>query len=269
MAGHAKCRLCGRGFEQYGRTSPTTYCKPCATKADRKAAMVLTVRCKECGKKFSAKTHAARYCSDGCRLEVQRRKSRECMRRYLADPEERARIVARSRARAAVLRERRRKERGQGRRRQAPAGRGTARAPRAAPNSSKQSVCRLCGTTFAPYGGTTTRAYCKACTAKADRETSMVLTVRCGECGKEFSTKNRAARYCSAPCRAEVARRRARDGARRRLADPEKRAVAAARTRARFAARRGREGGRSGGGGDDSSGGGGGGRQRRRQQPSA
>ena len=231
--------------------------------------MVLTVRCKECGKKFSAKTHAARYCSDGCRLEVQRRKSRECMRRYLADPEERARIVARSRARAAALRERRRKERGQERRRQAPAGRGTARAPRAAPNSSKQSVCRLCGTTFAPYGGTTTRAYCKACTAKADRETSMVLTVRCGECGKEFSTKNRAARYCSDPCRAEVARRRARDGARRRLADPEKRAVAAARTRARSAARRGREGERSGGGGDDSSGGGGGGRQRRRQQPSA
>ena len=191
------------------------------------------MRCGECGKEFSTKTRAARYCSDGCRLEAQRRKSRECMQRYLADLEERARIVARSRARAAALREKRRKERGQGRRRAPPDGRGPARAPRAAPNSGRHAVCRLCGTAFAPYGGTTTRAYCKACTAKADRETSMVLTVRCGECGKEFSTKNRAARYCSDGCRAVIACKRAREYARRRLADPEKRAVAAARTRAR------------------------------------
>ena len=248
MPRQVACQLCGRSFERSGRAR-SIFCKPCNDKASLKVGRVLTVQCAECGGKFSTRTRSARYCSDGCRLEAKRRKGREYVQKYLADPEKRARFMARSRAYAAAKRDRRRKEKG--RRRERPtAGRGAARLPRAAPNSGKQMACRLCGAAFAPYGGIANRTYCRACTAKTDRDAARVLTVRCKECGKKFSTKSRTVRYCSAQCSTEGRRRSGRGSRRRSMADPENRAVAAARIRAWSAAQRDKKGGgRHGGGG--------------------
>lgn len=64
-------------------------------------------------------------------------------------------------------------------------------------------TCRLCSRSFAPYSGTRP-VYCKRCAAKADRAIVKVLRVKCRECGKAFSTRNRAVRYCSPPCRDAV-----------------------------------------------------------------
>ena len=62
------CRLCGRDVVARGRPGPRpTFCKRCTAKADREAAKVLRVRCKECGKKFTTAHRGVRYCSDSCR----------------------------------------------------------------------------------------------------------------------------------------------------------------------------------------------------------
>ena len=66
-------------------------------------------------------------------------------------------------------------------------------------------------------------------------------TVKCGACGKPFSSKVGNARYCSDPCRSEGRRRYYRKYMRRCMADPEKRALNAARARAYSAARRARD----------------------------
>ena len=231
MAKAGTCRLCGQGFAPYGGRYHG-YCKECTAKADRAAAKPFSVDCKECGKKFFARTNTTRYCSDECRAVVGRRRVRESMRRYLADPERRAVVLARTRASAAARRARERKGRqkqGHGRRR--PAGRGTARPPSAAPGG-KSLACRLCGSAFAPYGGTGNRAYCKKCTAKADREVGRVWRIQCAQCGREFSATHRLARYCSDACRTDGRRRSDRVRSRRRLADKKKRAVASAHVRA-------------------------------------
>ena len=62
------CRLCGRDVVARGRPGPRpTFCKRCNDKADREAAKVRSVRCKECGKKFTTVHRGVRYCSDPCR----------------------------------------------------------------------------------------------------------------------------------------------------------------------------------------------------------
>ena len=104
-----------------------------------------------------------------------------------------------------------------------------------------RTACRLCGRRFAQYGRARHRAYCKRCTARADREIARALRVKCKECGKKFAAPNRTVRYCSDECRAEGLRRYNREYQRMSLADPEKRAAAAARTRASEAARAARE----------------------------
>ena len=63
-----------------------------------------------------------------------------------------------------------------------------------------QSACRICGRGFAPRRGAPMR-YCARCRKEAARESTRVLGVKCGECGKRFSTTSRVVRYCSDPCR--------------------------------------------------------------------
>lgn len=238
MAGPTPCRLCGRGFEKYGGAYHA-YCRRCAAKADGEVGRVLSVPCRECGGEFSTRTRAAKYCSDACRTDAARRLNREHARRYMADPEKRAMAMARIRAQAASRRAGDgRGGKGRPRPRRQSGGHGTVCPPtRTAPPS--RTLCRLCGRGFAPYGGKS-RSYCKRCTAKADRAIGRVLSVKCKECGKAFSTKSRAVRYCSAPCRAEGGRRSARECGRRRMSDPETRAVSRARSRAHSAASRDR-----------------------------
>ena len=94
----ATCKLCGRGFEQYGRSRRRSYCKHCAAKADREMARTLRVDCKECGRKFSTRNRSARYCSPACRADGSRRLDRESGRKRLADPRKHVLVRARSRA---------------------------------------------------------------------------------------------------------------------------------------------------------------------------
>ena len=108
-------------------------------------------------------------------------------------------------------------------------------------------TCRLCGRGFAPCGcGCCRHAYCKRCTAKADRtvakEAAKARRVRCKECGKAFSPMNSRALLCSDACRRVANRRYWREYKRRKLADPQYRAVANARVRAQYARRRDAEG---------------------------
>ena len=236
MARTAACRLCGKSFEARGRR---VYCERCTAKADRDVASSIDAKCKECGGKFSTKNPIVRYCSDKCRIDGTRRLKREHARLYMADPEKRAIKRARERAWAA---NRRRAMEGKG-----PAGSSSGggrqrddhaagRPPR--PRSrAKQRACEVCGRSFVPHGGTS-RANCERCAARFDGEISTVRNVKCKECGKEFSTKNRSARYCSTKCSAEAIRRRMREYARGRMADPEQRAILSARARARQAAHR-------------------------------
>lgn len=198
---------------------------------------MLSVDCRVCGKAFSTKRSAARYCSDACRTEAKLRHNSEYVQKYLADPEKRAIALARARATRAA---RSAKKEGAGRRPRARRAAGSR--PRAAP---KSAACRLCGRTFEQYGGTS-HAYCKACTAKADRAAALVMRVDCKACGKKFSTANRSVRYCSDACSAEGLRRSRHESERRRMADPEKRAVAMAHVRAWSAARKGEKAGRAG-----------------------
>ena len=104
------------------------------------------------------------------------------------------------------------------------------------------AACLLCGRIFERHGRGGLRAYCKRCTARADREIAVRPVVQCGECGSEFSAPRRSFRYCSDACRTEAARRRNLEHQRKYMADPEKRAITAARARAK-AARAARKGG--------------------------
>ena len=237
MARTSTCRLCGKSFEPHGR-GMRYYCKPCTAKADRAASKETATKCKECGKRFSISSRFHVYCSDGCRIEGGRRRIREYMRRYLADPEKRAMYLARARAGAAS------RTAGAGRR---PAGSGgrrnggrAAARPPSRPLNMERSTCRLCGRSFVPYGSAA-RAHCKQCAARFDREVSRALRAKCKECGKEFSAKSRNFRYCSDKCRADGHRRGAREYVRRRTADPEQRAIMSARGRAQNVAYRARK----------------------------
>ena len=222
----AACRLCGASFAPYGR-GPRVYCRRCAARADRDAARALRADCRVCGKGFAAARRSDRYCSVPCRAEAARRRNLEHQRKYMADPEKRAMTAARARAAEAA----RAAREGGGRR---PDER---QAPRANP-SAEPSTCRLCGRGFEQYGRGW-RAYCRRCTSKADRAVAARLRAKCKECGKAFTTSNRAVRYCSDGCRAEGLRRSGRRSKGRIKADPEKRALAAAQRRAWSAARRG------------------------------
>ena len=228
-AGQTACRQCGRSFEPYGRAR-RSYCKQCSDRADRAIAQATVVQCKECGKRFSTPSRSFRYCSDACRTEAVRRGRREYQRRSMADPKKRAVILARMRALTPARTAR------EGGGRPAPS---QAKAPPRAGRNAGPSTCGLCGRTFAPYGRAR-HAYCKRCTARADRDLARTLRVRCKACGKRFSTTSRNVRYCSNECRAEGARHNRRESRRRRMADPEKRAVALAYVRAWQAARKAR-----------------------------
>ena len=228
----AACNLCGRTFAPHGRGGARTFCRRCTARADREAGRPLRMDCKACGKGFSASRRTDRYCSDACRAEGARRRSREGQRRYVADPEKRAINAARNRVASAARAARARG--GRPPRRQA--------MWRADPNA-EPSTCRLCGRAFAQYGGSNRHAYCKRCTAKADREIARTLREKCRACGKRFSTTSRNVYYCSDECRAEGARRSRHRRNLRLKAEPEKRALVEAQRRASGASRRAGKGG--------------------------
>ena len=230
--------LCGKSFVARGK-GRRYYCKPCTARTDRAVAREHDTECKECGKRFSKTARFRVYCSDKCRIDGGRRRIREYMRGYMADPEKRAMCLARIRVSAANRKARegaggrtatgdRRKD-----------GRDAARPP-SSPLNAKRGTCGLCGRSFAPYGRAK-RIHCKQCAARFDREISRMLSVKCKECGKEFSTKSRNVRYCSDKCRTDGSRRSARESARSRAADPELRAIRAARGRATNVAYRARK----------------------------
>ena len=224
------CRLCGGIFEPYGRAR-RTYCKRCSTRADRAIAKRPLVECGECGNKFAGSSRA-RYCSPACRVDGRRRTDREYMRKYLADPQRHAVFVAQQRARVAS----RRAKEGRGRQGLRKPRRTRRQAGRAAvPVPS--SECRLCGRSFATYGGTY-HAHCKRCAAKADRMVARVRRVKCGMCGRAFATTHSTAKYCSDACRAEAVRRSRKRSRRRLKADPERHARELARTRAWVASKK-------------------------------
>ena len=229
MDGRTACRICGSSFEQHGGRR-RVFCRECTARADRAIAARPAAQCRECGGRFSAPSRSFRYCSDACRTEAGRRYNREYQRRYLTDPGKRAMALARTRASASA---RRARQAGGMRPPRQP------RPPQRANPKAEPSVCRLCGRSFAPYAHTH-HAYCRRCTAKADREVAKTLRADCRECGKAFSATNRNVHYCSKECRAGGTRRSHRESRRRIKADPEKRALAAAQSRARNA-RRGKE----------------------------
>ena len=103
---------------------------------------------------------------------------------------------------------------------------------------ARQVTCRLCGRGFEVRGRGNLPAYCKRCTARADREIAKMPRADCRECGKTFPTRTRSVRYCSDECRTAAVRRRNREYQRRYAADPEKRAMGLARMRAWAAARK-------------------------------
>ena len=233
MSNSAACKVCGRSFEQpRERGGRRFFCERCRAKADAEIARELRVKCKECGKAFTTTSRHAKYCSRECSAEPRRRYAREYQRRAMADPEKRAIIMARVRASAAASAAR---KRGGGPPQKPPA-------PRADPNA-EPSVCRLCGRAFEQYGYAHCHVYCKECTARADKAIARKMRVKCGECGKAFTTTSRAVRYCSDECSADAKRRSTRESGRRRMADPKRRAANAAYMRAWYAAR---GGGRSG-----------------------
>ena len=113
-----KCRECGKAFSTSNRS--VRYCSdPC-----RKAACARlnkahkrrpagsrqdlggteTVVCLVCGKRFAPDRGPGKprvLCSDACRVERVRARNREYMARHLADPMNRAILLARNRASAA------------------------------------------------------------------------------------------------------------------------------------------------------------------------
>ena len=194
----------------------------------------MRAQCKECGRAFTAASRAVRLCSDACRLEDKRRRSREYSRRHLADPLNRA--IALARGRASIAR-RRDGDGAGGRRLRRQADRGPAAGPASRAAAPRSIDCRLCGRSF-ERRGSGYYAYCRQCRDKADREAAKAQRASCKECGKEFSTKTRLVRYCSDACRTAAARRAASKEGRRRRADPEQRAIIAARARAWTAARK-------------------------------
>ena len=228
MAGSTACRLCGRTFDPYGSTHHS-YCKACTARSDRAVAKTHRLDCKECGKKFTARIRTVRYCSDECRVDGKRRFLREYMRRYMADPGNHGRMLARVRAAKSARRARegRGGRQGQRQRRQGPQ-------PRAA-EKAKSHTCGLCGIKFATYGGAR-HTYCKRCTAKADREVSKARRNECKVCGKAFTAVPHSVLYCSDECRASGKRRTVLERRRRLAADPERHAATLARQRAWYAA---------------------------------
>ena len=225
------CRACGRDFKRFYRRGRHSYCKRCTARADKEIARMPRVDCKECGKTFSTKTRAIRYCSDACRAA--HRIDAETRRRHNADPEKRVLRLARARAYNA---DRKAGERGD--KRPPQASRDVAR-PRRSAKAAEPYPCALCGRDFVPPRRRGRHPFhCKRCRANADRKIGRKMDVKCRECSGAVAASNRAVRYCSRECKAAGRRRIARESARRSRGDPEFRAREAARTRAYNAARR-------------------------------
>ena len=93
-------------------------------------------------------------------------------------------------------------------------------------------TCRTCGRNFERSGRAGGQAYCKSCTARADRELAKRPRAGCKECGKKISAPSRTVRYCSKACSAAGQRRSSNESGRRNRADPEKHAMILARQRA-------------------------------------
>ena len=240
VAEKTTCMACGRDFERFYRGGRHVFCKICTAKADREIARKPRVDCRECGKAFSTRTRAVRYCSDPCRSAAARRAGIERDRRRRADPEKHALQLARNAARRARKR---------GARQPPPRAGRDAASPGRSARAAEPYPCALCGQSFVPPGGRgRPPLHCKRCRAKADRKIGMKMDARCRECGKAFTTQNRIVKYCSRECKAAGRRRIARESARRRREDPEVRARSGARCRAWAAARRGDKKGRGSGG---------------------
>ena len=202
------CMLCGREFTPH-RGGSLHYCDTCRAKTLKEIAKVLRVRCKECGKAFSATNRVARYCSVSCRMDGYRRNSNASARHR-----RRQRLAAQKGEGAAG--------RGGAPKRPGGARGGKAAAPK----------CRVCGGKIASYQMPgNRRVYCSAkCRAEgkrvqirdymrrylSDPKKRAIMAARanaraarlkaeprvhCKECGKEFSATRQSARYCSVLCR--------------------------------------------------------------------
>ena len=101
MARQAACAACGRSLARHGDPRHLC-CRRCAAKAERDVARTPLDECRECGKKFHARTRSVKYCSDACGAAGNRRINAASQRRYMADPEKRAMSLARSRALSAA-----------------------------------------------------------------------------------------------------------------------------------------------------------------------
>ena len=217
------CRLCGRALAPHAgdAVGRHAHCERCTAKAaGGKAAGEPPDECRECGKKFHARASYVKYCSDACSAASRRRINAASQRKYMADPENRAKSLARSRERSAALTARAQGEGGR-RRPRAARGRGTAARGQRSARMSEPSACRLCGRTFLQYGDHWTN-YCKRCRARIDKKINAVLSVRCAVCGKRFATKSPLAKYCSPPCRKAARRQGKRAASRRRRPTPKR-----------------------------------------------
>ena len=111
--GTGACRVCGKKFR-----APTRIVKYCSDECRRQGYMrgrrssarpraPERAECRSCGKEFAVEGRAGTprvYCSPGCRADGRRAKTREYMRRYLADPEKRAAHIVRGTEAAAAKR---------------------------------------------------------------------------------------------------------------------------------------------------------------------
>ena len=206
MAMPTACAACGRSLARYGDPRHLC-CRRCTTKAEGDVARTPPDECRECGKKFHARTRSVKYCSDACGAAGNRRINAASQRRYMADPEKRAMSLARSRALSAARTTLAHGGGGQLRRSRVDS-RTAARSPRRA-KRPEVSACGLCGRTFEQYAYRRTN-YCKRCRARIDRKINAVLAVDCKVCGKRFFTKSPLAKYCSLECRNAVRNRRRR-----------------------------------------------------------
>ena len=141
----AACALCGSDIEPHGRGKRPAYCKGCTAKANKKAARMPRVNCRECGKTFSTRVLTVRYCSDPCRSAGARRARVEGQRRHDADPEKLALKRARTRLASAARRAKKRGDR-------PPRASRDAATPRRSVGAAEPYQCALCGRDFAPYG---------------------------------------------------------------------------------------------------------------------
>lgn len=139
--------------------------------------------CKQCGTKFAPTASTARYCSDECRKQVQRRR---CRRYYHSNPERNKERVAQKR----IERQRRAKRK-------------------------LQKECEHCGATFqAPnHKYAFCSDECRKIVRRQKQNASRVArrrqnTKKCKECGSTFTPNAKTRIYCTRECYEQAEKRR-------------------------------------------------------------